>query len=299
MLPSMQNTTKGDFLAILSIFSWACFPVALKLGSALSPLWMGSLSMVVSTVFFFIVIVMRRGRFRLSGADARKNMAIAILFNGVAYYALCFIGYRYTSSGNGAVLSLMEIFFSYLILSVFLRHEAFNPRQAFGAGLMLLGALIILLPGYDGFRGGDLLIFVACALPPIGNRAMQSLRRHVGSDVIMFWRSLFGSVFIVALAFAFENTPSFADLTGTAMWPVLINGILILGFSKILWLDSLHYIPITRAISFDAMLPVFTMIVAWFLLGENVTMLQLLSLPPLAIGLLILVRTKVELPEEI
>jgi drug/metabolite transporter (DMT)-like permease len=74
------------------------------------------------------------------------------------------------------------------------------------------------------------------------------------------------------------------------------NGIFIFGLSKILWVEAIHRIPITKTISLACIQPLLTMIFAYFFLRQSATVVQLLSLVPMAVGMLLLTRrSKVEI----
>ena len=57
-----------------------------------------------------------------------------------------------------------------------------------------------------------------------------------------------------------------------------------MGLSKIFWVEAIYRISITKASALAALIPVFTIIFAYFTLGETPTMTQLLGIIPVLGG---------------
>lgn len=283
--------TSGLTYSLLSAFLWALFPIFTTLSfSTIAPLWSAAIGAGLSTLFFLGILIVRGQWKRGVSREGRKQILTACLLIGVGYYATQYIGISRTTPGNAAIVSLMEVFFSYLFLSVFARHEKFVPAHALGASLMIVGTLFILIPHRGGgFHSGDLIILAGSALPPLGNLAMQQARKEVSASYIMFWRSLAGCLVLSMLASASGGIPSAADLR--ASLPVLLfTGFILLGFSKILWIEAIHRLPITQTISIASVQPLITMVFAFFILHQAPQVIQLLSLPPMVLGMFLLTR---------
>ena len=59
-----------------------------------------------------------------------------------------------------------------------------------------------------------------------------------------------------------------------------------MGFSKILWIEGIHRIPVGKAVSLEAINPAFTLILAYFILHEIPTKWQIFGFLPIFIGVL-------------
>ena len=169
----------------------------------------------------------------------------------------------------------MEIFFSYLLFNVW-KKENFSKTQALGALLMVAGALLVLFPKSNAasFNTGDLLILCAVAFGPVGNYFQQKLRKKVSTDSTLFIRYLL-------------SLPSMGSLLKSLPF-LLIFGLVMLGANNILWLEAIHRISVTKAISLVSLSPFFTLLFAFFLLKEVPSYWQLLSLVPLGLGVILL-----------
>ncbi|MDD5103459.1 MAG: DMT family transporter [Candidatus Peribacteraceae bacterium] len=293
----LHPTRLGEMNILLSAVLWSTFPVITILSfGTVPPLFSAGISTLLAALFFAFLLTLKHEWPLLLKHKAWKDILLTTLFIGIAFYGFLFLGLKHTSAGNAAILMLMEVFFSFLILGLLLHHEPLLPRTVIGGACMVLGALLVLLPkGAEGWQQGDLLIIIATIFAPLGNRFAQRARKVVTTNVIMFLRSIGSGAFLLLLAWYLEPHPTGADLSGSFGF-VLINGILLLGLSKILWIEGIHRIPITKAISIDSITPLFTLVVAYFILLEQPNVLQVASLIPIGIGMVLLTKSSRILP---
>jgi len=111
----------------------------------------------------------------------------------------------------------------------------------------------------------------------------------------MFIRSTLTLPFIAILILVTNQTATMRDLSISLPF-LLINGFLLFGISKILWIESIHRISVTKATSLGSVNPVFTLIFAFLILGDIPTIIQITAFIPLFIGILFLTsKDKVKL----
>ncbi|MFA7302750.1 MAG: DMT family transporter, partial [Candidatus Paceibacterota bacterium] len=197
--------------------------------------------------------------------------------------------------GNAAIISLLEILTSFLFFNVILK-EKIAKEHIIGACLMLLGAIIVLAPNFKGINIGDLLILFTTLVAPVGNLFQQKARKIASGEVVVFLRSLAAAPVIFVLAYLFGQHASLSSVQMSLPF-LLINGVLLLGFSKLLWIEGIHRISVTKAMAFQGAGPLVTLLAAWALLEQVPTLWQLLSLLPLFLGVLFLTDS-VKLPRD-
>lgn len=282
---------KGELAALSSALLWSMFPVLTAVTVArLAPLFTAAIATAIAAAFFAGVLTWRKRWRELLLRSAWYDMVMATFFIGIVFYGLTFTGFRFTTPGNGAVVGQMEIFFTFLIVNILWKHERFVPAHAAGAFLMVIGALFILLPSWSGqLNAGDMIILAATMAPPVGNVYAQRARRAVSGETLMFVRSAVGCIFLFLLAFLLEPAPAAAALT-SAWWLLLLNGVFLLGISKLLWLEALHRLPISKTLGLTACGVFMTFAFAYIFLRQNVTGQQLLSAFPMIAGLVLLTR---------
>jgi drug/metabolite transporter (DMT)-like permease len=118
---------------------------------------------------------------------------------------------------------------------------------------------------------------------------MKRARKKVSAEAIMFLRSLIGSVFLLLLAILFEDVPGFPE-PRIMLWLLLFNGIVLLGMTKWLWVEAVHRISIPKAISLTSISPLFTLVFAYVLLGEEILWQEIVGIVPLLLGIYFLTR---------
>lgn len=284
---SLSETKKGDFFILTQSLIWAVFPVVAVLSYAsIPPLASLGLSTLVAAIFFAGVISYKKIWRQAWNLKAAKYLFFVALFNGLLYHSLFYLALKYTSAGNASIVGMTEIFFSYMLFNLW-KKEFFSWRHMFGSALMIAGALIVLLPKSGGWNTGDLLVLAAAACAPFGNYFMKKARGIVKSEIVMFTRSAFAvpMIFLASRAFSEQFSPH--QLAGSWFF-LIINGLLVLGFSKFLWVEGIHRISVTKANALSSVAPLLTLLFAFLILGQRPIVWQFLAFIPLCAGLIFL-----------
>ena len=288
-MKKLTQTQIGEIFIFMEVFLWSLFPVVTTMAFAnsnISAIFASAISTLIAALFFAVILTIQKRWSDFKVVSAWKDILIMTLLIGIGFYGLIFIGIEKTSASEAGIIMLMEIFFSLLLLH-FLKKELLTKKVALGAILMLAGAILVLYNGEFGVNPGNLIILLATMIAPMGNYYSQQARAKVSSSFIMFVRSLISGIFLLAMAFAFGKTSPMGEVNNALIY-LVINGIFLLGLTKIFWIEAIHRIPITKAISFSAMAPVFTIVFAYFLLKEVPTFLQICGFIPVIFGAMIL-----------
>jgi len=287
----LTRAQKGELFIFSEAFLWSFFPiVTIFTFTGLPPLFSASLSTFAAAIFFAITLTIKKKWSDFKVISAWKYILLTTLIIGVAFYGLMFIGIQKTTAGDAGIMALMEVFYAIAILRLW-KKEFMSKTHIIGAICMVLGAFFILFKGTLEVNTGNLIILLATALPPIGNYFAQKAREKVGSACILFIRSILSGFLLLLLAYMIEIGPLLSDIKSSLIF-ILINGFLLLGLSKILWIEAIHRIPITKAISLASIEPLFTLFFAYLLLNETPTIWQIGGLLPILIGVFLLTDFK-------
>lgn len=280
---SLSHNRQGELIIFFESLLWSLFPiVTISLYQHISPLFTLALSALFALIFFGIILL-----FKKQWNDFKNKQAVWDIVRGSFFLAIfwffTFTGLKYTNSGNASIVLLMEIFFSYLFFGLW-KKEKQHLFHIIGAIIMAIGAIIILFPGELQINKGDLFILIGTIFPGIGNYFQQKARTQINSYSLLFIRNLVSTPFWFIIAFTSGQTiPTIIDLQTT--FPLfLFSGIFLFGLSKILWIEGIHRIPLTKAISLTTITPAFTLIFAYFILNEIPTIWQILGFFPILIG---------------
>ncbi len=278
---------KGETLILSQAFIWGLFPIITiltyaKLPGLVSLGW----STAIDAVFFAIVLTYRKNWHELKNPQLWKYALIIAFFLGFIFYGLFYSGLTKTTAGNGGIIVLFEIFTSFLFFHV-LRKDHISFEHIIGAVCMVAGAVIILAPNFTHFNIGDILIFVATFSTPIGNWTQQRARRIASPESILFLRGLLATPLIFILAAFLGQYAPLADVRASLLF-LIINGVVLFGVTKIMWLEAIHRISVTKAMSLGSISALFTLIFGWLFLHQNPTIWQFLSLAPMLLGIFLL-----------
>lgn len=278
----MNTEREGELLMVglALIESW--FPIF----SIIAMSYVGALhtftySLLIALVFF-ILLMLKRDRFKeLKNRVAYRDLLLTSFFITLLF-TLVFIGMRYTTAGNMAVIIFLQLLFSYLYFHVF-GDEKIDTLHLLGAIIMGVGAMIILFPQELIFNKGDLLILIAAAIAPIANLYQKRARKFCSSETILGFRTVIGLPFIALMAYLFEPSVSYGAFL-SALPYILFIGTVIYVVSKIMWIEALHRISITKVSAMMGLVPMMTLFFAYFYLNEVPEIRQVLGIIPILLG---------------
>jgi len=278
----MTREREGELLMVgLSILeSW--FPIL----SIISLSFIGALhtyafSLLVSLIFFLTLMRKKRLLFELKNRDAYRDLLLTSFWI-TTLFVLVFLGMQYTTAGNMSVIIFLQLLFSYLYFNI-LGRDKMDFIHGFGALIMGIGAVIILFPDNLNFNIGDWIILLAAAIAPIANLYSQRARRFCSSETVLGFRTIIALPVISVLAYFVEPQISLENILKALPYIVLI-GVLIFGLSKILWMEALHRISITKISAMIALVPPMTLLFAYIYLDEIPQIRQIIGIIPILIG---------------
>lgn len=284
----LSKEREGELFIFIEVILWGSFPVLTVLTyKSLPPLVSLGISTLFSTIFFALLMLLRNKWHELKKVHVYKDILIATTLV-VLFYILYYTALDHTSPGNASIIALTETFFSYLFFNVWKR-EHMSGVHIFGALFMILGAIIVLYPNTRSLNIGDFLILIGAATIPMGNFYQRKARKEVSSETIMFVRSIIASIMIFVVIGLLRIMIPFSELN-KSMGFLIINGAIVLGLSKIFWLEAIHRINVAKAVSLNAGAPIITMILSLFLLHNAPTIWQMLAIIPMFFGVAMLSR---------
>ena len=232
--------------------------------------------------FFYIAIMYKRDRFKeLKNRAAYKDLLLTTFWI-TFIFTLIFIGMRYTTAGNMAVIVFLQVLFSYLYFNVFGK-EKMETIHLMGVVIMGTGALIILFPENFEFNKGDWLILASAAAAPIVNLYQKRARVYCSSETILGFRTVVGLPFVALLAYLLEPSVSYDNFMSALPYLFLIaTGVYVV--SKIMWIEALNRMSITKLSAMLALLPVMTLFFAYLYLDEVPEFRQMMGIIPVLVG---------------
>lgn len=211
------------------------------------------------------------------------------LFNLFMFWAL-----ERTDATNVGLLSTLNPV-SIAIFSFLLVKEKIRPLQILAMLISFGGVLVVLSKGDLGhlanlhFNVGDLWMLAAVAMWGI----YSVCARWAMQTVTPLMSTLYSGVFGVALMLPFNLTTFTVQNTTWSFWLSLFYvGVLATVVSMVMWNVGVQKVGATSAGMFLNFNPVFTAILAFFLLGERMTAVQLLGSVIVIVGCYLFSRLK-------
>lgn len=284
---AISEQRKGELFSLAETLLWGLFPVITILTYTSIP---ALISLGWSTMFaallFAAFVTVRKKWDELKRPMVLRYTLLATFFIGILLYSLYFTALRFTTAGNAALIMLLTVFTSFLYFNVF-RKETMPTSHVLGAVCMVIGGGLVLGPNASSPNLGDLLCVLAICVAPFGNYFSQRAVKLASSETVMCVRSAISVPFIFLLALVTDTHASWQQIQESLPF-LLINGFLLLGVSKLFFLEAIKRISVTKALSLESGAVIVTLIAAWLFLNQPPTTWQLLALVPLLVGVALL-----------
>ena len=288
------------YLMIISTFFWAGAFIAGKIGvREFSPMMLTFLRFSIATAIVFpIMIIKEPGKWQIRRQDWLVLFAVGFL-GMFAYHVLFFTALKFTSAINSSMIAAS----SPLITSIFsalLVGEAFTSKRLGAVALAVLGVGIIMTGGDPevmrdlSFNPGDIWMLAAVACAALYAVLSRKLRGKYSPLVITSWSFLLCVVLLVPFVSGdlLETFKTGASLKGwssvvyMAVFPSVV--------SYLLQQMSIRDIGPSRTMAFVNMVPVFSMVMAFFIPGESITPVKIVAILVIIAGVSINSRLKTD-----
>jgi drug/metabolite transporter (DMT)-like permease len=268
---------------------WGLYPILVHEGVKLiPPLTFAVWSSFIASLGAFVYISITKRWHEILIKPAFLPMLMVTICITFIPYLLFYTGAKLTSGLNTSMLMLSEVVFTFLFAHRLKETITFN--KLLGTMAILLGSFCLLYRGNLQINFGDILIFFSTLTYPIGNYYAKKALRLVSPMTIIFIRSLLSGIFLLPFALLFETIPSAINLFTNHWLILLVNGLLIGWFTKIIWYEGLKRIPITKAAALNMTFPLASLFVLFFIFHEQPTILQAIGILIMFIGIYFTVK---------
>lgn len=277
----MRSRTLIYFEILFAVVAWGASFVATKVALRdVQPFTVVWLRFAMGVAVLGLVVI-RRGQWAL---PARREL---LAFAGIGFLGITFHQWLQSTALVSAqatttawIVSTSPVFIA--ILGALALRERLSPAQT--AGIILATAGVLLLVSRGDLRSlfaggawtfGDVLIMISAVNWAVFSVLSRGLMlRHPPARALLFVMSL-GWIFTTILFLPFSGLADIANLTRPGWWGILFLGIGCSGLAYIAWYDALQVLPVSQAGVFLYLEPVVTVIVAWWILAEPVTLVAL------------------------
>lgn len=261
---------------VLTMFFWGgTFIAGRALANSVPPAGAAFLRFAIATIALAFLTYLIDGRLSLPPRKQWPALLLLGLTGVFSYNILFFTGLQYIEAGRASLIIALNPLVITVFATLFLG-ESLSFRQFSGVVLSLAGAAYVISNGspnsiLSGSFGRGELAILGC----VGSWATYSL---IGRTVLsalsplatVFYSSFIGTLFLLWPAY---NKGLFSQITTISIldWTMLsFLGFFgtALGFS--LYYQAIKNIGATRAGVFINLVPLFSIILSWFILGESI-----------------------------
>lgn len=244
-----------------------------------------------SEVFFATLttlpyIVITRERTKVQWKDTR-NLLVVGLVGTVFAPLMYFFGLTQTFAINATLIAHLQPFFV-AILGFYILKERLHKHDLIGGLLIVSAAVLITSRTVDNLAQfrignfGDLMVFVATLSWALVAIPGKQLARETSSVAIVGYRFLIASIVLMPTLLLLNQ------LVVNSGYQVML-GVLV-GLGYIFYYEGLKRIKASQVALTELSSPLFTAVLAWYLLGEIMAPMQMVGVLLLMSGLLILTK---------
>lgn len=278
-----ENKFKAILYVIACVILWSFIPIVSRFGQQDLDnyqflFWSSLLSFAV---LFLSTCLM--GKFKYFKNYNRKDLTVVFglgFLGSFLYYLLLYYGYAHMQGIKVVVIQYTWPIFIVIFSFLFLK-ERITWRNILAIVLGFLGVFVVLTKGNFDLQLNsfmtDLVVLFAAAIFGLFSVLSKKVNFEPFSAATYFFLSATLFSFLAMLNFSYFTVPLKNSLTSIA-----INGILINGFSYVLWLKGLSYAKASFIAPFVFLTPILATILIIFFFHE-------IFLPIYAVGLLLVV----------
>jgi drug/metabolite transporter (DMT)-like permease len=258
-------------------------PLASELTGDIGPLTLAGLLYVGAAVAVLPTAV----RHRPSMPTMRRGgsrLAIAVVIGGAIGPLLLVIGLTYVPAATASLLLNLELVFTTIVAAAVF-HEHVGRRVTTGTALVVVAGVVLAWSGSPELRWGALLIAGACLCWAVDNSVTAALDELAPAHITLAKGLVAGGANLV-LGLVIEGIPPMS----AALW-ALIVGVFGYGISITLWVAGARDLGAARGQLIFATAPFVGALMAWTVLGDQVTTREVVSLVLAAIGVSLVMRS--------
>ncbi|MBR3633211.1 MAG: DMT family transporter [Bacteroidaceae bacterium] len=286
-MPKNKTTIPRLFLhitALIIVSIWGSTFVSTKvlLLDGLSAAQIFTLRFGIAYVLLLIYSLTRKNfhLFASSLIDELLMLGLGIT-GGSLYFLTENTALNYTTTTNTSLIVCLCPLFAALLLSVFYKSERLNRTQAIGSLIAAVGVIIVVLNGRFVLHlspKGDSLAFAACMCWAVYSLLMKPANQRY--DVVFITRKVFfyGLASMIPYFAKYPEIPSIAVLTKPeVIWNLVFLGAVASLICFLVWNWLMKKLGVVTTTNYVYLNPVVTILFAWMILTEHITVYFLLG----------------------
>jgi drug/metabolite transporter (DMT)-like permease len=292
-----KKEKEGIIFTIITIFLAGSLPIVVKYGTGIiHPLFFATVTSLIAGGCLFMVTLIKGNWKILLDRKYLFYFLIIGFFGTTLSNILFFYGVTLTSGINSAILLQIEPLYALFIGYIFLR-ERIGLKQIIFTFVIILGTLTVLYQG--GFKvswGDGLVLFAPLCWQITHFQSKRLMANHQGITplIIATVRTLYGGIFLFIINYIW-GVNQFDKLSGPKiLFIIFFQGMIGFALQYSVWYEAVKRINLSKATTIISVYPVFSILLAWFILKEIPTINHLIGFGLILIGIISLSGIKSE-----
>tara|TARA_Y100000768_G_scaffold82789_2_gene59018 strand:- start:5465 stop:6367 length:903 start_codon:yes stop_codon:yes gene_type:complete len=264
--PDKKGVALAFFLSVL----WSGNPISIKIGlEDAPPLRLGWMRFLLGGIVAILWAIYNKEKFTLSKKEILPLLGVGILFS--VQLGFMNVGQNFTSGGHGVIMITTFPLWSSIFSHIFIPKDKLNKLKIFGMIIAYSGIIVLFWESLQNsktdYLWGDLMMLTSAMLLGARQIYISQIAQGIPQINILLSQAFIGIItfFIFSMFFESQNYLISVSLI-TALF---YQGVIIAGFGFIgqTWLLK-KYLP-SKITIISLSQPVFGVILAWLILGED------------------------------
>ena len=284
-------------MAFITVAIWGSTFVFTKmlLLNGLSPAQIFTLRFILAYVLLFVFeVATRRQSFRLFSMSWRDELVMLLLgiTGGSIYFLTENAAMLYTTATNTSLIVCSCPLFAMLLVALAYRQsERFTRTQVVGSLLACAGMAVVVLNGRFVLHLspiGDMLAFGACLCWAVYSLLMKSVTERYSTFFITRKVFFYGLLTILPYYLIFPGFPSMeVIMSPNVLWNLLFLSVVASMICFLVWNWVIRQLGAVVATNWVYFNPIITILFAWWLLHEHITVWFLLGSLLIIVGMIL------------
>ena len=286
----MKSLTLKYLLIIFAVIFWGSSFIATKVAlKELSPETIISLRLIIASVFLFVTAIVYKKDFSIN----LKSHGIIFILALIAVFHLMIqvIGLKYTTASNtGWIIGTAPIFMAILAAIVF--KEKIGLLKISGIIIAMFGLLLLIGKGnitnVDLIENkGDLLVLASAFTWGVYSMVNKKISLSYSPLMTILYLFIMMAIIIIPLNLNAVSVNSVVHLSLNGWISILFLGLFCSGIAYVIWAYSLRDLESAKVGAFLYFEPLVTVLAAWVLLSESITVLMIFSGAIITLGVVL------------
>ncbi len=276
----MKSLTLKYLLIISAVIFWGTSFIATKVAlKELSPETIISLRLIIASVFLFITAILLKKDFSINLKSHGFIFILALI--AVFHLMIQVTGLKYTTASNtGWIIGTAPIFMA-ILAAIFFR-EKIGLLKISGIIIAMFGLLLLIGKGnitnVDLVKNkGDLLVLASAFTWGVYSMVNKKISLSYSPLMTILYLFIMMAVIIIPFNLNAAIVNSVDHLSVNGWISILFLGLFCSGIAYVIWAYSLRELESAKVGAFLYFEPLVTVLAAWELLSESITVLMILS----------------------